>query len=156
MMQHLVGVLYEHFVHISKADPVNMAALDVLTKHLFQLSQSMPDPSARAARDHLTAMQDGLQTRMSTGQRMPVLSYWFFCCICLLLINFDWRRLRQVRGRKGAWPWPGAEDLLFLKLVSVIFPTTGTPFRLSSQDLTLNVLKRQTSSTRWSRQHCCS
>jgi hypothetical protein len=34
--------------------------------------------------------------------------------------------LIAVSGRTGAWPWPGVEDLLFLKLVSVIFPTTGT------------------------------
>lgn len=96
-IERLVGILYDHFAHVGKADKVDMPALDVLTKHLFQLAQTMPDPSARAARERLTAMQQALYTRLTTV---------------------------QLSGRKGTWPWPGVEELLFLKLVSVIFPTT--------------------------------
>jgi hypothetical protein len=40
-----------------------------------------------------------------------------------------------VSGRKGTWPWPGVEDLLFLKLVSVIFPTSGAFARLDTNVL---------------------
>jgi hypothetical protein len=36
--------------------------------------------------------------------------------------------MTAVSGRKGTWPWPGVEELLFLKLVSVIFPTTGASY----------------------------
>jgi hypothetical protein len=74
-----VGILYDHFAYVGKGVDVaavdTMGALDVLTKHLYQMSQAMPDPSARAARDRLAALQQSLYTRLSTVQRTLPLKY---------------------------------------------------------------------------------
>jgi hypothetical protein len=136
-----VGILYDHFAHVGKAARVDMSALDVLTKHLFQLAQAMPDPAARAARERLTAMQQALHTRLTTVQRTLGLAL-----LCLVFVLWRIAHAREcdniVSGRKGTWPWPGVEDLLFLKLVSVIFPTSGAFARLDTDVLAERFLLR--------------
>lgn len=119
-LQRFIGILYDHFLHVGKAEKVDMSALDVLTKHLFQLSQAMPDPSARAARERLTSAQQGLHTRLTTVQRTIQIA------ALSLALHSQCDSIRAVSGRRGAWPWPAVEELFFLKLISVIFPTTGT------------------------------
>jgi hypothetical protein len=151
-----VGILYDHFAHVGKADKVDMPALDVLTKHLFQLAQTMPDPSARAARERLTAMQQALYTRLTTVQRtLPSPCVRVRWRVRYVLMRC-WFVMTAVSGRKGTWPWPGVEELLFLKLVSVIFPTTGASLQMqiikiiiiTVGSLSGFALRRQISSTR--------
>jgi nucleolar protein 14 len=94
-MEHFYGILFEHFGTIARQKPVQMKALNVLTKHLFQLAQSMPETAAKLARTCLSQMEQSLSQRL---ERFSV----------------------QEMGRV----WPTVEEQLYLKLLSIIFPVT--------------------------------
>ncbi len=66
LFKHFFGVLFDHFGFVAaKGD---MGAVDVLTHHLFQISQPMPDSSAKVVRQKLTDMNAGLTARLTTLQ----------------------------------------------------------------------------------------
>ncbi|DBA90017.1 TPA: hypothetical protein ACH3X2_004286 [Trebouxia sp. C0005] len=93
-LQVFYGILVQHFAILAGASPVSMQALDVLTVHILELTAEVPYYAATVARARLGRAHKRLSAALTS-----------------------------LDSSEGGG-WPGARDVLVLKLWATVFPVS--------------------------------
>ncbi|KAL6077572.1 nucleolar complex protein 14 [Balamuthia mandrillaris] len=97
-MEMFYKVLFRYFGEACSKLPLDTTMMDTLCKVLFEMGQNMPSAVASAAKECLQGMEVSLQKQM-----------------VFLKLN---------KGVGQSSGWPSLSELLYLKLFSVLFPTS--------------------------------
>ena len=74
-LQIFYGILVQHFANLAGAQPISLAALDVLTVHILELTAEVPYYAATVARARLQKAQQRLNLAL-TSQNAAAESCW--------------------------------------------------------------------------------